>query len=186
MLPPWLMKYSARHPHKEGLPTMKFYKSITIPCTVSIPQVQDAAQAKGITLLACNSADITDLCQEEREYLGPESQTLLFWLHASSEDLASQQLEELTIDLLRLSYVVGTALLADVQRSHAHIYIATDSAFNQVSALIDRLGEALSDLEDGYSLACVEGKHFVVSAATQDELGAMKSQLAHIDGVTLL
>lgn len=84
---------------------MKFYKTITIPCTVSIPQVQYVARMQGATLLACNDADITDFCQEELEYIGPEFQSLLFWIHASSEGLAEQELERIKTALLRQSFL---------------------------------------------------------------------------------
>jgi hypothetical protein len=168
---------------------MKFYKAFTIPCTVSIPQVQQTAMLHGATLLACNDADITGLCQEELAYVGPESQSLLFWIHASSEGLAVDQLESIKVALLRQSYVIGTSVLQQQTsaRIHTHITIATDHAMNSVSALLDRLADALTDLEEnGYALAGVEKKHYVVSATSEQEMSNLKSELAKIDGVALL
>ncbi len=169
---------------------MRFFKSITIPCTVTIDAIIGEAQPKGINLLACNTAAIEDLCQEERDYTGPESQTLLFALTASSEGLAAQHLLELKARLEFLSYTtVATTILAGVfsQRAHAHIHIETDDAFNAVDALMDRAANSLGDLEEnGYALASHSSKHYVVSAGTQEELLALQTELATIEGVTLL
>lgn len=79
---------------------MKFYKQIVIPCTTSIPDVQKAAKAQNCTLLACNNADIADLCEAELEYVGQEAQTLLFLVKRACDETDADRRVELIKEAL--------------------------------------------------------------------------------------
>jgi len=57
-----------------------FYKHFTMPCSVIISQIQRVARKYGCILMAVNDADVNDLCEEENNYIGPESQELLFFV----------------------------------------------------------------------------------------------------------
>lgn len=79
---------------------MKFFKQTNLPCTTDIDTVEKIAHEHGAELLACNEAAISDLCPEERDYIGSETQELLFSVNARTSDAAQKVVDSIRADLV--------------------------------------------------------------------------------------